>query len=86
MLPLSRHTVENEAQVVLGADGVLPKNHVVSYGETLEDSKTIYDAIYESLFEGKKSAAYNAKYNELVKDNDIVYFKKVYKSLYKDLD
>jgi len=68
------------------ATGELPKNYVVTYAKDAEDSKTIYDSIYDALFEGKKSNEYNARVAALVKNNEPQYFEKVYKSLYKDLD
>ena len=79
--------VDNEQQVVLDATtGVLPMNYVLTYAEELDDVKTVYDSIYDSLLEGKKSDAYNAELNAVVNENEIKYFKKVYKSLYEDLD
>lgn len=75
-----------EAVVLDNATGVLPLNYVTTYAKDLDDCKTVYDAIYDSLFEGKKSDAYNSQYSELIKNNEIQYFEKVYKSLYEDLD
>ena len=76
-----------EQQVALGPDGVLPLNYVLTYAEDLEESKTAYDLIYDTLFSGKKSDEYNYRAAQVVSaDNAIVYFEKVYKSLYEDLD
>ena len=78
--------LDAEEQVVLGADGVLPMNYVLTYAEELEDSKTVYDSIYDTLLEGKKSDKYNSEVNAVMNENEIKYFKKVYKSLYEKLD
>ena len=78
---------DDEQQVVLDATtGVLPMNYVLTYAEDLDDVKTVYDTIYDSLLEGKQSDLYNTKVNELLKNNEIKYFNKVYKSLYEKLD
>ncbi len=78
--------LDDEQPVVMGTDGVLPLNYVMTYAQDLDDVKTVYDSIYDSLLESRQSDAYNAKVNDVVANNNIEYFKKVYESLYKNLD
>lgn len=78
---------DDEQQVALDATtGVLPMNYILTYAEELDDVKTVYDSIYDTLLEGKKSDKYNAELNAVINANEIQYFKKVYKSLYENLD
>ena len=75
-----------EQAVVLGDDGVLPLNYVLTYAKNVEDVKTVYDNIYDTLLAGKKASAYKSKAQEVVDNNEIQYFEKVYKQLYEKLD
>lgn len=70
------------------ADGVLPLDYIMTYGETLEDCKTIRDIINENMLNSKKSAMYEQKVNAFGLENykNINYNKKAYESLWKDLD
>ena len=60
----------------------------MTYGETLEDCKTIRDIINENMLNSKKSAMYEQKVNAFGLENykNINYNKKAYESLWKDLD
>lgn len=68
--------------------GILSKDYVMTYAEELKDVKTIHQTIYDSLFEGKKTDAYNLEVNTMGNQyaKDIKYYNDVYKSLWKDLD
>ena len=79
--------LDNEQLVALDSTtGVLPMNYVLTYAADLDDVKTVYGSIYDTLLDGKQSDLYNAKVNDIVKNNEITYFNKVYKSLYEKLD
>ncbi len=76
-----------EQQVALdNTTGILPMNYVLTYAEDLDDVKTVYGSIYDSLLEGKKADLYNTKAGDVIKNNEITYYNKVYKSLYEKLD
>ncbi len=77
---------DNESLIVIAEEGVLPMNYVLEYAKDLDDVKTVYDLIRDSLLEGKKSDAYSAAVNAVIKANEPQYFQKVYKSLYEKLD
>ena len=67
--------------------GVLPMNYVVTYGKTLEDCITVGEQVRTNLEDGMKADRYNKEANEfgIEYTDTIVYYAKVYKSLWKDL-
>jgi len=78
----------------LPADGTLPSDYLLSFGKDAPDednpynANTVYGMIYDTLLAAKKKTAYNIDVNTMGKDNieNIVYYEKNYKSLWKDLD
>lgn len=69
-------------------DGVLPLDFKMTFEKDDEDNKTIKEVIYDMLLEAKKTTAYNLDVNSMgvqYQDN-IVYFNKAYKSLWKDAE
>lgn len=69
-------------------NGVLPFDYIVTYGKTLEDCVTIEDMLEEQLLTKKQDNLYNDKANGFGAEygNNVTYFKKAYKSLWKGLD
>ncbi|MBR2955885.1 MAG: hypothetical protein IKC54_01675, partial [Clostridia bacterium] len=67
--------------------GELPMNYVVTYGKTLEDCITVGEQVRTNLEDGMKADRYNKEANEfgIEYTDTIVYYAKVYKSLWKDL-
>ncbi len=78
----------------LPEDGTLPSDYLLAFGKDAPDAdnpynaNTAYGMIYDNLLAAKKKLAYNLDVNTMGKDNldNIVYYEKAYKSLWKDLD
>ncbi|MEG2541223.1 MAG: InlB B-repeat-containing protein, partial [Clostridia bacterium] len=70
------------------ANGTLPLDYIVTYGETLKDCVTIRDQINKQMESGKKATKYNMIVNTFGLENtkNIVYDAKAYKSLWSKLD
>ena len=65
----------------------LPLDYLLTFAKDEEEMKTVYQMIEEALLAAKKKNVYNLDVNTVGNENmdGIVYYKKAYKSLWKDL-
>ncbi len=72
----------------LDGTGKLPLDYPSSFAKDPDDAKTIKDVIKENIETTRKSSAYTLEVNTMGEKymDQIVYHKKAYKSLWKDLD
>jgi len=81
--------LDTETAVTLDqTTGELPMNYITTYAEDVEDCKSIYETIYDSLLDTKKEDKYNVTVNTMGLEwsQKIVYNEKAVESIYKDLE
>lgn len=69
-------------------EGVLPIDYVMTFAKDKDDIKSIRQVIKDSLLSAKQKLAYNLDVNTMGSENmdNIVYYEKAYKSIWKDAE